>query len=129
MSESILYIDHSEIREGKLEQLKTAIKELVDFVDANEPQLIAYNVYLNESGTRITVVHVHPDSASLELHMKVAGPAFPSFTELVMLSMIEIYGKLSDNLLKLLRQKAQMLGNGTVVVHELHAGFARFEAR
>jgi hypothetical protein len=40
--------------------------------------------------------------------------------------MIEIYGEPSDNLLKRLRQKAQMLGNGTVVVHELHAGFARF---
>jgi len=126
MSEPILYIDRSEIREGKLEELKTAVKELVEFVDANEPQVIAYNVYISESGTRMTVVHIHPDSASLEFHMKVAGPAFPKFTEFIKLSVIEIYGKPSDNLLKQLRQKAQMLGNGTVVVHELHAGFGRF---
>lgn len=125
MSDPIIYIDTSEIREGKLEELKTAINDLVEFVDANEPQAIAYNVYLNGNGTRITVVQIHPDSASLEFHMKVAGPAFPKFTEFIKLSTIEIYGKPSDNLLKQLRQKAQMLGNGTVVVHDLHAGFVR----
>ena len=79
MSEPIVYIDTSEIRAGKLEELKTAMKELVKFVEANEPRLIAYNVYLEEDGTRMTVVHLHPDSASLEFHMKVAGPAFPKF--------------------------------------------------
>jgi len=31
-----------------------------------------------------------------------------------------------DELLEQIRRKARMLGNGTVVVHELHAGFARF---
>jgi quinol monooxygenase YgiN len=126
MFEPILYVDTSEIREGKLAELKSAIKDLVEFVDANEPQAIAYNVYFNQDGTRMTVVQIHPDSASLEFHMKVAGPAFPRFTELVKLSTIEIYGRPSDSLLEQLRQKARMLGNGTVVVHELHGGFARF---
>jgi quinol monooxygenase YgiN len=78
MSEPIVYIDTSEIREGKLEELKTAINELVKFVEANEPRLIGYNVYLKEAGTRMTVIHVHPNSASLELHMKVAALLSPS---------------------------------------------------
>jgi len=131
MSESkpIVYIDRSEIREGKLEELKTAMKELVELVEANEPRLIAYNVYFTEDGTRMTVVHVHLDSASLEFHMKVAAPAFPKFVEFVKLLTIDVYGKPSDDLLEQMRKKAQMLGNGTVVVHELHAGFARFGVR
>jgi quinol monooxygenase YgiN len=62
MSESIVYIDTSEIRQGKLEELKTAMKELVKVVQANEPRLIAYNVYLNEDGTLMTVVHVQHKS-------------------------------------------------------------------
>lgn len=41
MSEPIVYVDNSEIRDGKLEELKTALNELVEFVEANEPQLIA----------------------------------------------------------------------------------------
>lgn len=129
MSEPIVYIDSSEIRKGKLEELKSAINELVEFVNTNEPQLISYNFYLNEDGTRMTVVAVHPDSASMEFHIKVAGPAFRKFTEFINLSAIEVYGPLSDTLLEQLRQKAQMLGGGTVLVHKPYAGFARFGTR
>jgi quinol monooxygenase YgiN len=124
--EPIVYIDTSEIRQGKLAELKTAMSELVKFVEANEPRLIAYNVYLKHDGTRMTVVHVHPDSASLEFHLKVAGPAFPKFVQFVKLLTIDVYGKLNDEVLELMRQKARMLGNGSVLVHDLHAGFARF---
>ena len=123
MSELIVYVDTSEIQAGKLKELKTAMKELVKFIEANEPRLIAYNVYLEEDGTRMTVVHLHPDSASLEFHVKVAGPAFPKFAQFIKLLTIDVYGKVSDNLLEQMRQKAQLLGNGTVIVHELHAGF------
>jgi len=129
MSEPIVYIDTSEIRDGALEELKRAMSELVKFVEANEPRLIAYNVYIEESGTRMTVVHVHHDSASLEFHMKVAGPAFPKFAQFVELLTIDIYGKLSDHLLEQVRQKARMLGNGAVLVHEFCVGFARFAVR
>lgn len=126
MSEPIIYIDSSEIREGMFEKLKTAMNELVGFVKANEPRIIAYNVYLTGDGTRMTVVHVHPDSASLEFHMKVAGPAFPKLVEFIKLLTIDVYGEPGDGLVEQLRRKAQMLGNGTVQVHGLHAGFARF---
>lgn len=129
MSEPIVYIDSSEIREGKLEELKTSMNELVEFVEANEPRLIAYNVYFKEDGTRMTVVHVHHDSASLEFHVRVAGPLFPKFAEFIKLLTIDVYGKPSDDLVEQMRQKAQMLGNGTVLVHELHAGFARLGVR
>ena len=129
MSEPIVYIDTSEIQQGKLEELERAMSELIKFVETSEPRLIAYNVYLNEDGTRITVVHVHPDSASLEFHMKVAGPFFPKFARLVKLLSIDVYGNLSNDLLEQVQQKARMLGEGNVLVHELHAGFARFAVR
>lgn len=125
MSEHII-IDSSEILEGKLEGLKAAMKELVEFALANEPRMIAYNVYPNEDGTRVTVLQFHPDSASAEFHMNVAGPAFAKFVEFIKMSGIDIYGRPSRSLLERLRLKSQMLGSGTVVVHELHAGFARF---
>ena len=129
MSEDLVVVDSSTIREGKLEELKAAIVDLVGFVESNEPRSLAYNVYLNEGGTRMTVVQVHPDSASMEFHMGVAGPAFPGFAELIELSTMDVYGAPSDGLLEQLRQKVQMLGNATVAVHDRHAGFARFETR
>lgn len=63
--------------------------------------------------------------------MKVAGPLFPRFAEFVefiKLLTIDVYGKPSDELVEQMRQKARMLGNGMVRVHELHAGFVRFGA-
>lgn len=129
MSGSILYIDCSEVREGKLEELKSAMSELVGLVHANEPRLIAYNAYFTEDGTRMTVVHVHPDSDSLKLHMKVSGPSFPKFVELLRLLTIDLSGEPGDDLVEQMRRKARMLGDGTVRVHGLHAGFARFGNR
>jgi quinol monooxygenase YgiN len=129
VSEPIVFVDSSEVREGKLAELEKAIKDLVDFVESHEPRPIAYNVYLDAGGTRMTVVQVHPDSASMEFHMNVAGPAFAKFVELIRLSTMDVYGTPSDELLEALRRKVQLLGNATVVVHELHAGFARFGNR
>ena len=129
MPDEIVYIDTSDVREGALEELKTAMKELVDFVEANEPRLLAYNVYFSDDGTRMTVVHVHPDSASLEYHMEVAGPVFRRFVELVTLSSIHIFGEPSEKLLEQSREKARLLGRGDVAVDALHAGFSRFAVR
>jgi quinol monooxygenase YgiN len=124
----IFYIDTSEVRDGALEELKRAIKELVDFVEAEEPRLIAYNVYFSDDGTRMTVVSLYPDSASLEYHMEVAGPLFGRFVELVTLSSIHIYGEPSEKVLQQAHEKTRLLGRGIVVVEPLHAGFARVVA-
>jgi hypothetical protein len=41
MSDAIVYVDISEVREGALDELKAGLKDLVDFIEANEPRLIA----------------------------------------------------------------------------------------
>lgn len=122
----LVAIDSSEIREGKIDELKTGLMELVEFVEANEAEPIAYSIYIDEAGSRMTVMQIHPSSASMELHMRLAGPIFQKFTELVVLSRIDFYGTPSDALLKQMHEKAELLGNAPVVVNELHAGFARF---
>ena len=101
------------------------MNDLARFVHANEPQLLAYNVYFNDDGTRMSVLHINPDSASLERHMKVAGPKFPPIGEFIRMLSIDVYGRPDDGLIEGLRQKAVMLGSGTVRVYDLHAGFAR----
>jgi hypothetical protein len=126
MSDAIVYVDTSDVREGALEELKAGMKGLADFVAANEPRLLAYNVYFSADGTTMTVVHVHPDSASLEYHLEVAGPVFRQLAELVTLSSIHIYGDPSEKALTQSYGKARLLGRGKVVVDPLHAGFTRF---
>ncbi len=125
MPQPIVYVDTSEVRAGRLEELKAAMDDLKMFVEANEPQLLAYNVYFSDDGTRMTVLHINPDSASLEFHMKVAGPMFRPIGELINMLAIDVYGRPGNALVDQLQHKAQMLGSGTVRVHDLHTGFAR----
>ncbi len=127
-ADPIVVIDSSDIREGTIDELRTALTKLVEFVEANEPEPIAYSVYIDEHSSRLTVLQIHPSSASLELHMRLAGPIFRELTHLVALSRVDVYGTPSDTVLEQLRQKGQLLGDAHVVVNELHAGFARLPA-
>lgn len=126
MTDPIVFVDTSEIREGKLEELRRAVAELAEFVDANETETISYQVFFSDDDRRMTVLQVHPDSASMERHMEVAGPVFAKFAELLVLRTIDIYGSPSEKVVEQLRRKAELLGTASVAVHERQAGFARF---
>ena len=128
MEEQIIYIDVSEIVQERLDELKKALKELVEFVNVNESLPFAYNFYFNEDNTRMTLIQVHPNSASLELHSQIAGSMFPKFAAFIKLERIEIYGKVSDHALKQLNKKAEMLGAARVQMHQLQEGFTRLTA-
>jgi hypothetical protein len=125
LPEPIVYIDSSEILDGNLDEVRSLMDELVLFVYANEPQLISYDFFLTEDGTRMTVVAIHPDSASMELHMDIGGPGFRKFTGLIRLLTIDVFGEISESARERLHDKAEMLGSGIVTVHKLYAGFAR----
>jgi len=125
MSQPLVYVHSAEVRPGKLVQLKAAIEELAEFVEENEPGLVSYCVYFDESESRMSVVHVHADAASLDFHLEIAGPLFERFADLVTLSSIHIYGEPSETALGQLRDKLRMLGAGDVIVHAPHAGFVR----
>jgi hypothetical protein len=126
MAQPIIYIDRSRVVEGQFERLKRGIRALVAFVQNREPRLISYGFYLDEARRRMTVIAIHPDAASLEYHMEVAGPEFRKLKDLVELTEIEVYGPMSDAALVAIREKARMLGTGEKVgVLEAEAGFAR----
>ena len=129
MSEPVVSIDVSRIHQGKLEELKRAMQELVEFVDANETQPFLYGVYFNDDNTEMTVLQVHPDSASMEFHMDIAGSEFKGLSEFLTLLRIDIYGKAGERLLDQMRRKAKLLGNAALAVHGRHAGLARLGVR
>jgi hypothetical protein len=125
MAPPIVYVDVSVIREGKREELETAMKHLSRFVEANMPRVAFYGFFLDEARATMTVVAVHPDSASLEFHIDTGNEEFRKFGDLIDLSRIEVYGDVSDAVRDRLDSKARMLGRGTVTVHAFQTGFAR----
>ncbi len=124
-SKLIVYVDHSDIHEGRLEDLKVGIRRVVDVIKGREPRLIAYGFHLDEDTGRMAVTAVHPDSASLELHLEVGREEFRKLADMITLRQIEVFGSISGRVREMLEQKATMLGGSGVMVIERFAGFAR----
>ena len=122
----VIYIDRSDVHEGRLNELKAGIRDLVPFVESHQPQMVTYGFYLDEDARQMTVVAVHPDSASLERHVRIGGPEFKKLGPFIELRGIEVFGYLSESAVELLQQKAAALGDrGVVTMHEQYAGFDR----
>ncbi|MGH2416814.1 MAG: hypothetical protein ACRDFY_00635, partial [Candidatus Limnocylindria bacterium] len=71
MSEPLIYVGTYTVKPANQEEARRRLAELVEFVETNEPRLIAFNTYLDREGTTVSIVQVHPDSASMEFHEQV----------------------------------------------------------
>jgi hypothetical protein len=128
MSGPFIFIATNRLREGKLEDERKRVPDLCDFIEANEPRLIAFNEYASEDGAGVGVVQVHPDAESMEFHMQVvAERAARAYTEtLEATTSIQVYGEPSEAVLEMLRRQA---GAGVpLTVKRYHlGGFTRAE--
>lgn len=106
MSGPFIFIGTHTFKEGKLEDFKKGLQEFFGFVEANEPRLIAFNMYVNEGGAELSVVQVHPDVESMEFHMKLLREnierAYGEFLDAT--TSIQIYGTPSDAALQTMSQ-------------------------
>ena len=129
MSAPIVYIDRSRIRPGRVEEVRRKVGALVELIEEREPQLLLYEFAIDDASSRMTVLAIHPDPASVELHMEVGGAAFREFADLLDMEGIEVYGDTSDRMLEELDRKARDLGEaGTVTVRPVDVGFSRLAA-
>jgi hypothetical protein len=122
MSGPFIFIATNRLKQGKLEEERERVPGLCDFIEANEPRLIAFNEYVNEDGTEVGVVQVHPDADSMELHMGVVRErAEQAYAETLDSTVsIQVYGMPTDSILRTLRERA---GSGVALtVMRCHLG-------
>ena len=126
MSGPVINVFTYSIKPGKEEEARKRIAGLVDFVETNEPRMIAFHAYLNQAGTTLSIVQVHPDSASMEFHMQVNAKHFATAFDVLDTSMgQQLFGPISDALAaELTKWDDQYIH---VPVHE--AGFTRTSVR
>jgi quinol monooxygenase YgiN len=99
MAAPFIYIGTYSIKPGKLEEARKRLAELVDFVETNEPRFIGFHVFLDDAGEQMTVVQIHPDSASMEFHLQVNAKHFATaFDYLDKIVSEQFYGAISDTL-------------------------------
>jgi hypothetical protein len=108
VSGPFIFIATNRLKPGKLADERERVPGLVDFIEANEPRLIAFNEYVNEDGTEVGVVQVHADADSMRFHMEVvAERAAAAYAETVeATTSIQVFGTPSDSVLKMLERQA-----------------------
>ncbi len=99
MSGPLIYVGTYTVKPGNQEGARERLAELVDFVETNEPRLIAFHAYLGTDGHSLSMVQVHPDSASMEFHMQVNAKHFATAFDWLDTSMRDQYfGPISEAL-------------------------------
>lgn len=104
MSDPIVFMSHSRVKEGKLEAFRELSEEVFSVMEAEKPGTILHYGYLDEQATEIHFVHVFPDAEAMDAHMVGAAERVGKADEFIETFEFEIYGAPSDETLTLLRQ-------------------------
>ena len=130
MPSPFIFIATNRLKAGRLDLERDRVPNLVEFIEVNEPRLIAFNEYVNDAGDEVTVVQVHPDSESMEAHTEIvrerAREAYAQTLDATV--RIQVFGQPTQSILDTLRQQA---GNGVEIsVNGEHlGGFTRSAAQ
>jgi hypothetical protein len=108
VSSPFIFIATNRLKPGQLDRERDRVPGLVEFIEANEPRLIAFNEYANETGDETTVVQIHPDAASMESHMEIVRErASAAYAETLDATVrVQVFGEPTDAILEILRQQA-----------------------
>src|SRR5438309_11934112 len=108
MSGPLIFIATNRLKPGKFDEEKARVPDLAEFIEANEPRLLAFNEYANEEGTEVAVVQIHPDADSMVFHMElIAERAASAYAETIeATTSIQVFGAPTDVVNEMLRQQA-----------------------
>jgi hypothetical protein len=126
MTGPFIFIATNRLKQGRLDSEKKRLPELIDFIQANEPRLIAFNEYANEDGTEVAVVQVHPDADSMVFHMElIAERAASAYADTIdATTNIDVFGTPSDTVTDMLRRQAGAGVPMSINAHHI-GGFTR----
>ncbi len=128
MSEPIVFISRNRIVEGKRATFVSALAQAVSFIGSTKPRTALFAAYLDETGTKVSIVHAFPDPAAMALHFEGSEERAQSVSELYMPAGFEIYGPAPAAAIEQLRREAATAGIGVDVRAGLIGGFLRAPA-
>jgi hypothetical protein len=119
----IVFVGTHRIHEGKLDVAKEASAELAQFVRANHPRVLHFEIYIDDETREMTVIQIHPDEDSLMLHMQLAGDRLARAYEFLDTVVVRVFGSASDSF-----KEAAMGGREKVRFERAYAGFSHLDA-
>jgi hypothetical protein len=106
MSEPIVFISHSTVKNGKLEDLKDFLRAGATVLEVEKPGTVAFLAYADEAGSELSIVHVFPDADAMDLHLQGVDERSGAADEFIQAQAYEIYGTPSATVLETMRRFA-----------------------
>ena len=108
------------IGEGKIEEFKKLVRDISRVVEANEPDIINYQFYLNNDETKCIVNETYTNSEAVLAHDNgvASQTILPKVFSISKISRFDAYGNPSEELQKVLTSFGAQTFN-------LFAGFSR----
>jgi quinol monooxygenase YgiN len=127
MSQPIVFISHSQIKEGAVAALREMVVNMYPTLEQSLPLTVAHLAYFNEEQTEVTFIHVFPDAAAMEAHMEGAAARANTAYEYIETLGFEVYGPASEAGLRGLL-KAAAADVPLIVVPDAIGGYLRLHS-
>lgn len=125
MSEAIVFISHSRVRDGKVDGLRGFLAAGAPALEADKPLTLAFLPYLNEDQTEVAIVHVFADAHAFDVHVEGVMQRSAAADEFIETLGYEIYGRPSPPIVEMLRASAARSGVSFRHDADALAGFLR----
>ena len=108
------------IKEGKVEEYKKLVQDMSRVVEANEPDIINYEFYLNRDETKCIVHETYGNSETALAHTTsiASQTILPKIFNISKINRFDVYGNPSEELQK-------VLASFSPQTYNLFAGFCR----
>lgn len=124
MTGPIVFISHNRIRPGGLAGLGELGEGVFRQIEADRPGTVVFLGYLSPDQTRVTFIHLFPDSEAFARHVEGSDERSAAAQRFMEPTSIEIYGAASEAVIDVFRPLADA-GIPVTIEPELFGGFAR----
>lgn len=125
MSEAIVFISHSKVKEGMLERAGSFAAEMTEVLHDTKPGTVVFLTYADQDGSHIHTVHVFPNAAAMDAHLEGVGERAGAAFEFIDTVGYEIFGTPTESTLDTMRGFADNLGVPLVIRPQNVAGYVR----
>jgi hypothetical protein len=110
MTQPIVFISHSAIKDGMVEGFRAFITRGAPMLEADKPGTVAFLAYLDEDGAEASIVHVFPDAEAMTAHLEGVHERSDEADAFIETRAYEIYGSPDDAVLGMMRAFAEGSG-------------------
>jgi len=121
MTQPIVFISHSAIRDGRVEAFRDFIRRGAPELEADKPGTVAFLAYLDDAGSEASIVHVFPNADAMSAHLEGVRERSEEADAFIRTTAYEIYGSPDPPVVQMMRVFAERSGV-PLTVHREHVG-------